>query len=74
MFKRKEKELFIKTPAQILADREPVIRDIINKMSSKWTKRTKAEVIKWPGGGTFDIEMCDKMKTLILNYKPKKKR
>lgn len=61
--------MFIKTPVQILANREPVIRNIINKMSSKWTKRTKAGVIKWPEGRTFDIEICEKMKTLILHYK-----
>lgn len=60
MFKRKEKEMFAKTPAQKLGKKEPIAKDLINKMSSKWTNRTKSGLIKWPVEGSFDLGLCDR--------------
>lgn len=59
------------TPAQVLGEKEPFARDLINKTSAKWTKRTQGAIIKWPEGGTFDMGTCERMRALILNHKQK---
>lgn len=46
------------TPAQVLGEKEPFAKDLINKMSAKWTKRTQGALVKWPEGGTFDADIC----------------
>lgn len=58
-----------KTPAQILGDQEPFARDVILKMSDKWTKRTKGALIKWPKGGVFDVGVIEELWALVLNHK-----
>lgn len=59
------------TPAHILGEREPFAKELIDKISSKWTKRTKEALVRWPEGGTFDVDRCENMRALILNHKQK---
>ncbi|XP_058608386.1 uncharacterized protein LOC131524952 [Onychostoma macrolepis] len=59
------------TPVEILGLKYPLCKDMINKISDKWQKRTKNKVTKWPKEGTFDVALCEEMETLIKNYKTK---
>lgn len=68
MSKGKEPE----TPAQVLGEMEPFAKDLINKMSAKWTKRTQGAVVQWPKGGTFDMDVCEKNES--FNLEPPRKR
>lgn len=54
----------------MLGEKEPFAKDLINKMSTKWAKRTQGAIGWWSEGGTFDVAICEKMRTLILNHKP----
>ncbi len=55
----------------ILGLKYPLCKELINKISNKWQKRTKSMMAKWPKGGTFDVAICEEMETLIKNYKTK---
>ncbi len=57
------------TPVDILGLKYPLCKELINKISNKWQKRTKSMMTKWPKEGTFDVAMCEEMETLIKNYK-----
>ncbi len=59
------------TPVDILGLKYPLCKELINKISNKWQKRTKSMMTKWPKEGTFDVAMCEEMETLIKNYKTK---
>ncbi len=61
----------VATPVDILGLKYPMCKELINKISNKWQKKTKNMMIKWPKEGTFDVAMCEKMETLIKNYKTK---
>ncbi len=63
------------TPVDILGLKYPLCKELINKISNKWQKRTKSMMTKWPKEGTFDVAMCEEMETLIkLKVSVKKKR
>ncbi|MGL4357384.1 MAG: hypothetical protein ACRCSY_01595, partial [Cetobacterium sp.] len=49
----------------------PLCKELIDKMSNKWQKRTQDMITKWPKEGTFDVTLCEEMETLIKNYKIK---
>ncbi len=59
------------TPVDILGLKNPLCKELINKISNKWQKRTKNMMTKWPKEGTFYVAMCEEMETLIKNYKTK---
>ncbi len=59
------------TPVEILALKYPLCKELINKVSNKWQKRTKNMMTKWPKEGTFDVALCEEMETLIKNNKTK---
>ncbi len=59
------------TPVDILGLKYPLCKELINKISNKWQKRTKSMMTKWPKEGTFDVAMCEEMETLIKNDKTK---
>ncbi len=61
----------VATPVDILGLKYPMCKELINKISNKWQKKTNNMMIKWPKEGTFDVAMCEKMETLIKNYKTK---
>ncbi|MGL4969618.1 MAG: hypothetical protein ACRC5B_05590 [Fusobacteriaceae bacterium] len=53
------------TPVEILGLKYPLCKELINKISTKWQKRTKNMMTKWPKEGTFDVALCEEMETLI---------
>ena len=56
---------------EIIELKYPLCKELINKISNKWQKRTKNMMTKWPKEGTFDVALCEEMETLIKNYKTK---
>lgn len=59
------------SPVETLGSKYPLCKDLINKVSKKWQKRTKNMVTRWPEEGTFDVALCEEMETLVKNYKTK---
>ncbi len=59
------------TPVEILGLKYSLCKDLINKVSNKWQKRTKNMMTKWPKEGTLDVALCEEMETLIKNHKTK---
>ncbi|MGL5579536.1 MAG: hypothetical protein ACRDCE_01000 [Cetobacterium sp.] len=59
------------TPVEMLGLKYPLCKELIDKMSNKWQKRTQDMITKWPKEGTFDVTLCEEMETLIKNYKIK---
>ncbi len=61
----------VDTLVDILGLKYQFCKELINKISNKWQKRTKNMMTKWPKERTFDVARCEKMETLIKNCKTK---
>ena len=61
------------TAVDIVVKKNPLNKEEIIKISTKWGKRTEKMDTKWPEGGTFDLVVCEEMEVMMKNHKINKK-
>jgi len=59
------------TPVEALGKKYPAFRNQIVHTSTKWAKRTNKLKTPWPIEGTWCVERCEDLKSIIKNYRPR---